>query len=157
VLGGEQNAILGMNEETTCYVSTEYLVDQDRYADYVVHEVAHIFHNCKRRTLGLPHSRSKEWLLDIAYAKRETFAYACEFYSRILEQERDRAGRSALLASFAESQKCPDGRVDADELIDVLKEAVAARNGWKRILVRCSNSLRANARRQNMTKADQLT
>ena len=152
VLGGEQNAILGMSEETTCYVSTDYFVDQDPYADYVVHEVAHIFHNCKRQTLELPHSQSREWLLDIAYAKRETFAYACELYSRILEQGRDRATRSALLARYAESPKCPDGRVDADELNDVLKEAVPARNGWKCILARCSNPPQANARRQNMTK-----
>ena len=56
-----------------------------------MHEVAHIFHNCKRRTLGLPHSRTKEWLLDIAFVERETFAYACETYSRILEQTHGRA------------------------------------------------------------------
>ena len=31
-----------------------------------------------------------------------------------------------------------DERVDAGEYIDILREAVAARNGWKRILARCS-------------------
>jgi hypothetical protein len=32
----------------------------------------------------------------------------------------------------------PDERVDAVEYVDILREAVAARNGWKRILQRCS-------------------
>jgi hypothetical protein len=31
-----------------------------------------------------------------------------------------------------------DDRVDADEYVDILREAVAARNGWKRILARCA-------------------
>jgi len=54
-------------------------------SDYAIHEAAHIFHNCKREMIGLPATRRREWLLDIDYAKRETFAYACEAYSRILE------------------------------------------------------------------------
>ncbi|HRF06519.1 hypothetical protein [Accumulibacter sp.] len=32
----------------------------------------------------------------------------------------------------------PDERVDALEDVDILREAVAARNGWERILRRCS-------------------
>ena len=44
-----------------------------------------MFHNCKRRSAGLPQTRRNEWLLDIAFRKRETFAYACEFYSLILQ------------------------------------------------------------------------
>ena len=39
----------------------------------------------ERRTVGLPETRQREWLLDIDFRKRETFAYACEAYSRILE------------------------------------------------------------------------
>ena len=31
-----------------------------------------------------------------------------------------------------------DERVDANEFVDILREAVGARNGWKRILQRCS-------------------
>jgi hypothetical protein len=138
LLGDDSQAILGMNEETTCYVSMEYFDEKDRFADYVVHEVAHIFHNCKRSTLGLPHSRKKEWLLDIAFAKRETFAYACEAYSRIREQAHGPAQRSALLAQYAAGPRSSDERVCHDELIDILSEAIAARNGWKRILARCS-------------------
>jgi len=30
-------------------------------------------------------------------------------------------------------------RDDRDELLDILKDAVVARNGWKRILTYCSN------------------
>ena len=80
LLGNERRAV-GLSEEMKCYVSLEYFTETDPFADYIVHEVAHIFHNCKRKTLGLPHSRSKEWLLNIDFVKRETFAYACEFYS----------------------------------------------------------------------------
>jgi hypothetical protein len=31
-----------------------------------------------------------------------------------------------------------DDRLDVEEYLDILREAVAARNGWKRILARCS-------------------
>lgn len=58
--------------------------EQDPFADYVVHEAAHVFHNCKRATVGLPATRRREWLLDIDYRKRETFAYACEAFSRMV-------------------------------------------------------------------------
>ena len=133
-------APVGLSVETTCYVSLEYFAEDDPFADYVVHEVAHIFHNCKRRTLGLPYSRTKEWLLDIAFAKRETFAYACEIYSRILEQTHGRAERVALLAQYASSANPVDHRVDQAELRGVLADAVEARNGWKRILAGCAAS-----------------
>lgn len=52
-LGGDDSTPVGMSEETTCYVTPECLVEEDPFADFVVHEVAHIFHNCKRGTLGL--------------------------------------------------------------------------------------------------------
>jgi hypothetical protein len=141
--------ILGLSEETTCYVSLEYFTQKDPFADYVVHEVAHIFHNCKRETLGLPYTRSKEWLLDIAFAKRETFAYACEAYSRILEQARKPTERAALLVQYRDGPKTSDERVDHDELLDILREAVQARNGWKRILARCSIPKRAPKRKED--------
>jgi len=91
-------------------------------------------------TLGLPHTRSKEWLLDIAYAKRETFAYACETYGRIVDQAQGTAGRRALLTQYARSPKPSDETVDSAELLDILTEAIETRNGWKRILARCSSS-----------------
>jgi hypothetical protein len=88
-------------------------------------------------------------LLDIAFAKRETFAYACEIYSRILEQARKPMERTALLAQYAEGPKISEERVDHEELLDILKEAIQARNGWKRILARCSNSKRVRTVKQH--------
>ena len=140
MLGTGAKQIVGLCLERKCYVSTEYFTEKDPFADYITHEVAHILHNCKRETLGLPHTFSKEWLLDIAYAKRETFAYACETYGRIVEQAQGTAGRRSLLAQYARSPKPSDETVDSEELLDILTEAVEARNGWKRILARCSSS-----------------
>jgi len=130
--------IVGLSEETTCFVSMKYFSNNDPLEDYVIHEAAHIFHNCKRETIGLRETRRREWLLEIDYAKRETFAYACEAYSRILELGETRSARSRLLSELAEGQMPPDDRVEGAEYVDILREAVAARNGWKRILERCS-------------------
>ena len=140
MLGTGATQIVGLSLERKCYVSTEYFAEKDPFADYITHEVAHIFHNCKRETLGLPHTLSKEWLLDIAYAKRETFAYACETYGRIVEQAQGTAGRRALLAQYARSPRPSDETVDSAELLDILTEAIEDRSGWKRILVCCSSS-----------------
>ena len=55
----------------------------------------------------------------------------------------DRALRQALVAEVRRRTKgrslasLPDG-VDQNELVDILAEAVTARNGWKRILRRCA-------------------
>ena len=134
---GDRSPVVGLCEETKCYVSMEYFGEKGSLADYVVHEVAHIFHNCKRETLGLPHTRTKEWLLDIAFAKRETFAYACEAYSRILERTSGKAARQAFLNQHSSGLTPADDGVDRTELRDILAEAVQARNGWKHILGRC--------------------
>lgn len=63
--------IVGLSEETICYVSMKYFSNNNPLEDYVVHEAAHIFHNCKRETIGLPATRRREWLLEIDYAKRD--------------------------------------------------------------------------------------
>ena len=132
--------IVGLSEETTCYVSVEYFGANNRFDDYVVHEAAHIFHNCKRETLGLNVIRHREWLLEIDFAKRETFAYACEAYSRILELGETRSTRNRLLSELVDGAMPPDERVHGAEYVDILREAVAARNGWKCIRERCSPS-----------------
>jgi hypothetical protein len=145
-LSEEAEPIAGLSEETTCYVSVEYFTGSGRFDDFVVHEAAHVFHNCKRQTIGLPHTRRREWLLEIAFAKRETFAYACEVYSRILELGKSPAERRALLSELEREPVPGTQRVDPDEYVDILREAVAARNGWKRILARCAPG--RTARRQ---------
>ncbi|KXS30911.1 MAG: Uncharacterized protein AWT59_2959 [Candidatus Gallionella acididurans] len=137
-LTDDAQAIVGLSEETTCYVSMKYFSNNNPFEDYVIHEAAHIFHNCKRERIGLPATRRREWLLEIDYAKRETFAYSCEAYSRILELGETRSARSRLLSELAEEPMPPDERVDGGEYVDILREAVFARNGWKRIFERCS-------------------
>jgi hypothetical protein len=98
-----------------------------------------VFHNCKRSTAGLPETRTREWLLDIDYRKRETFAYACEAYGRILEFGNGHTERWQLVEELAREPAPADETVDPGEYIDILREAVIARNGWKRILARCAH------------------
>ena len=138
-LGQKRAHIVGLSRDTTCYVSMTYFDEDDPFADFVVHEAAHIFHNWKREYAGLPHTRRRQWLLPIDFSKRETFAYSCEAYSRVLERAETRADRWRLLQEYAEEWVPEsDDRVDWDELLDILSETVEARNGWKRILSRCA-------------------
>jgi len=138
LLADDAPTLLGLSEGTTCYLSAEYLGASGRFDDFLVHEAAHIFHNCKRRTIGLRETRRREWLLEIEFAKRETFAYACETYSRIHGLGRGLRARQTLLAEYAQGPMPADVRLDVEEYLDILREAVAARNGWKRILARCA-------------------
>jgi hypothetical protein len=131
---------VGFSEETTCYVSMAYFDEEDPFADYVVHEAAHLFHNTKRKTLGLHATRHREWLLPIEFTKRETFAYACEFYGRILELGKCPSERKELLAKFKHRPPFSDDRVEFEELLEILDGAVNRRNGWKTILERCSSN-----------------
>ena len=137
-LNGKPTYLVGLSQETTCYVSTDYFSDDDPFADFVVHEAAHVFHNWKRERVGMPHTRYQEWLLPIDFSKREEFAYACEAYGRILERAKSPADRRRLHAEYIEEWVPSTDRVDQDELVDILAEAVSARNGWKRILKRCA-------------------
>lgn len=139
--------IVGLSEETNCYVSVDYFAREPRLDDFIVHEAAHIFHNCKRVSIGLPATPRREWLLEIEFAKRETFAYACEAYSRILELGDGPAARRTLLSEIANGRLPADERVDGSEYMDILREAVEARNGWKRILQRCASIPRKRSRR----------
>jgi hypothetical protein len=127
-------------QEVTCYVSTDCFSDDDDdpFADFVVHEAVHVFHNWKRNRVGLPQTRYQEWLLPIDFAKREEFAHACEAYGRILEWARTPADWRRLHSEYVESRVPSTARVDQDGLVDILAEAVTARNGWERILKRCA-------------------
>jgi hypothetical protein len=126
LLGPDAPRILGMSEATTCYVSAEYLRGRDEFDDFIVHEAAHIFHNWKREYAGLPHTRRKEWLLEIDYPKRETFAHACEVYARILEQARKPPERLAMVEEYAEGPLPSEEHLDPPELVDILREAARA-------------------------------
>lgn len=145
-LGEGAPAIVGLSEETTCFVSLAYFSECDPFADFVVHEVAHVFHNCKRDSVGLSVTRRREWLLDIDYRKRETFAYACEAYARIVGRARDLAGRAVLAREYGCDGRISEARVDPAEVADILHEAAPRRNGWKGILARCAPPTRSAAR-----------
>ncbi len=153
LLGKGAMNIVGLSEHMTCYVSPDYFsVHDDRFADFVVHEIAHIFHNCKRRTIGLRETRTREWLLEIEFKKRETFAYSCEAYSRVVELAPDFGARRALAAEYASSVRISEERVDEEEVAAIVQDAAAARNGWKVILARCATPKKkpngsANSRR----------
>jgi hypothetical protein len=132
--------IVGLSEETTCYLGLDYLRNwrDDGFDDYLVHEAAHIFHNCKRATLGLTGARNREFLLGIDYSKRETFAYACEAYSRFLVLSDSPKGRLAALSKHAAGLLPGAEVIDQQEYLDILSQAVNAKNGWKRILQACA-------------------
>jgi hypothetical protein len=139
LLGEGAPRLVGLSEET-CYVSLEYFSQDDPFADFIVHETAHIFHNCKRTTVGLRKIRRKEWLLDIEYRKRETFAYSCEAYARVIEHAKNPVERRALAEQYARTARISDERVDAAEVAGIVQAAAEARNGWKLILERCAPS-----------------
>ncbi|WP_250479782.1 MULTISPECIES: hypothetical protein [unclassified Caballeronia] len=134
----ESARVVGMSQDTTCYVSLTYFRDTDPFADYVVHEAAHVLHNCRRAAIGLVERRNCPNPLDIAFGKRETFAYACEAYSQILVSAPGEAARQAALSRHQEYGLPPDERVDHDEYMAILADAIQARNGWRRIRERCA-------------------
>ena len=115
-----------------------YFGDKNPDADFVVHEIAHLFHNNRRQSIGLPETRKRKYLLDIDYRKRESFAYACEAYSRIRAIARNRTKRVELFTELKDEPTPADDRVDGDEYLEILGEAVVARNGWKHILRCCA-------------------
>ena len=150
LLGEEAPRLVGLSEETTCYVSPDYFTDDDPFADFIVHEAAHIFHNCKRATVGLRETRTKEWLLDIEFRKRETFAYSCEAYARVLERAKSASERRALAADYGSTVRISEERVDPAEVAGIVAEAAAARNGWKIILARCAPTSRPKSALQHL-------
>ena len=137
-LSAEFPCLVGCSVGSSSYVSMRYFTDDDPLADYVVHEAAHAFHNTKRATLGLPQRDSCEWLLPIEFAKRETFAYACEAYSCITRLAGSPRKRLALLKEIEQLGTPSDPRVDAGEYLNLLNEAVSGKNGWQVIVRRCS-------------------
>lgn len=138
LLSEQAPAIVGLSQETTCYVSSAYFREEDPFADFVVHEVSHIFHNVKRASLGLPSSRAREWLLDVDYRKRETFAYSCEAFSRIVGRAKSPAERRRLAEDYGQKRRVFDERADSSEVASIVREAAGGRNGWRVILSRCA-------------------
>lgn len=144
LLGPQAPSLLGVSQETICYVSADYFGEQRRLDDYVLHEVAHVFHNWKRHYAGLKETRTREWLLEIEFKKRETFAYSCEAYGWIVEHARTRRERIAMAQEYATGVvRFGDEDLDTNELASIVSEACEARNGWKVILRRCAAQRRS--------------
>lgn len=153
LLGPEAPSLLGLSEATTCYVSAEYFAETGRFNDFVIHEAAHVFHNWKRRNSGLRETRTREWLLDIEFRRRETFAYSCEAYGWIMEGATSRQDRVAMGQEFVSTaDRFADLGLDSAELADIMREACEARNGWKVILRRCANQTRKESRRDVLAR-----
>jgi hypothetical protein len=102
-------------------------------------------------------------LLDIDYKKRETFAYACEAYTRLLERGKRPSEQLALAEEYGREVRISDERADAGEVASIVREAAAARNGWKVILALCAPTRRSafssgteceRSRRQRLTLAE---
>ena len=154
-LGNGKFQALGMGEETTSYVSLEYFTETDPFADYVVHEMAHVFHNWKRAWTGLREIRHREFLLNIKFAMRETFAFGCEVHSRILELGGNVRERRSLLEKFARESTIAGKGEERTELLAILSAAVEARNGWKKILERCAEDSWKARRDELLSKISQ--
>lgn len=140
LLADDAPSLAGLSEETTCYVSPDYFAEEDLFANFIVHEVAHIFHNCKRSTIGSVKPGPRVWLLDMEYRNGETFPYACEAYARILERGTNSVERRALAEECGRDARMPDELVDPAEVAGIVREATAAHNGWKVILELCAPS-----------------
>lgn len=102
---------------------------KDPYSDVVVHEGAHMLHYLKPRHYGLRERRGQERFVDVEFAHRELFAFACETYSRVVQCD----GRSSRVA-FAEKMR--EGafsfpRAHLDEVADLVLSAARVRNGWR--------------------------
>jgi hypothetical protein len=80
----------------------------------------------------------REWPLDIAFDKREMFAYSCEAFSRLLEHGSSRQARFALVRELTDGHVPGTDHLDEQEYVSILTEAAGARKGWKRILSRCA-------------------
>lgn len=145
-LSDDAPKLVGLSEGTKCYVSDAYFHSDSRFEDFLVHDAAHVFHNCKRETIGLSKIRDREWLLEIEFGKRETFAYACEAYSCLVGPVATPASRRRLFTDIESRQVPPDERVDAKDFMQLLRGAVAARVGWKHILRSCAPPPRRRGR-----------
>lgn len=65
-------------------MSPDYFAEEEPFADFIVHEERTSFTTAERRTIGLRRTRATQWLLDIDFHQRETFAYSCEAYARVV-------------------------------------------------------------------------
>jgi hypothetical protein len=145
-LSNDAPRIVGLSEGKKCYGSTAYFHSDSRFEDFLVHEAVRVFQNCKQETIGLSKIQDREWLLEIEFGKHKTLAYACEFYSCLAGPGAMPASRRRLFTDIESGHVPPDERVDAKDFIQLLRDAVAARDGWKHILRSCAPPSRRRGR-----------
>ncbi len=71
----------------------------DPFADFIVHEAAHILHNCKRATVGLRETRRNEWLRLLELSEERVDA--AEVAGIVAEAAAARNGRKIILIRCA--------------------------------------------------------
>lgn len=111
LMGGEA-VTAGWSDDTHCYVTPDYFWHPNPFADFIVHDCAHTL--CAR--------------LPVQTAQRESFARACEAYSRILELAPTPEDRFQLVEEMV-----GDGMFGP--VAELVKQAV--RGGWKGLLAAC--------------------
>ncbi len=120
-------------------ISMEYFDERDPFVDHLVHEAARLVCGARRGAAGLRQTKNRIWLIDMVPTRHKMFAHACEVYGRIRERSRGPVQRRRILREYA-SKPQPSGRkVERVELLRVLNSVVDVRDGWKRILVECSD------------------
>lgn len=148
VLDPEEETFVGFSEGLESFVTPAALEDTGPFDDFIVHETAHTLHDMRRGAAGLPERPGRERLVELEFRERETFAFSCEAWSRILREARRPAARLDLVEKFAADPPYPKHAVDVDKVAGILREAGAKRNGWKRILDRCARKPISPARRR---------
>jgi hypothetical protein len=129
ILSDDAPYLVGLSEETTCYLSAAYFDASGRFDDFLVHEVAHIFHNCKRQTIGLRETRS----VRAAWRSTRQSARPSPMPARLTAATPvGHVARSTTECCEYVQGQCRHTKGDVAEYLDNLGEAVVARNGWKR-------------------------
>lgn len=137
VLGDGEDVHVGMSEDLKAYVTPEYFERQEPFVDFLVHECAHVLHDCKLERIGLRSTRSRERLVELEFRERETFAYSCEAFATIAPC-RSAAKRVELAQELVAREPYPPDAVDVEKVEEIVSEAAPKRNGWKHILARCA-------------------
>jgi len=135
-LGGT-GSYAGFSTNLKCYVTPEYFEQKEPFVDFLIHECAHVLHDCKFERIELRATRSRERLVELEFRERETFAYSCEAFSSIA-MGRSPSGRAELAARFRSRKPYPRDAVDVEKVEQIVTEAAPLRNGWKRVLERCA-------------------
>ena len=119
-------------------ISVEYFGEGVPFVDHLVHEAARMICSARRGAAGLRQTKNRVWLIDMVPTRHRMFAHACEVYSCIHERSRGPVQRRKILREYAGAPQPGGRKVERVELLRILDSAVDVRDGWKRILVECS-------------------